>query len=84
MDRFREYQARTNSGRMVRVVEERPSQAASRGARSRPRYLLEGQPLTQLNDGYLALPGSGLVMRLVAPLEPQWHQWAWHTGPDMQ
>lgn len=82
MDQFREFQARTNGGRLVRVVEERPPQGASRSVRSRPRYLLEGQPLTQLNDGYLALPGSGLVMRLEARIDPPWHQWAWQATAE--
>lgn len=76
MDQLREFQARTDGGRLVRVVEQRSSPDHSRGARPRLRYLLEGRhPLTQLNDGYLALPGSGLVIKLVAPIEPEWHPW---------
>lgn len=80
MDQLREFHAQTKGGQMVRVLEERPK-GKSHGVRPRPRYLLEGrQPLTQLNDGYLALPGSGLVMKLVAPLEYPWHQWVSHSS----
>jgi hypothetical protein len=83
MGQVKEFHAQTNGGRMVRVIEERPNQEYSRGVRHRSRYLLEGrQPLTQLNDGYLALPGSGLVLKLVAPVEFPWHQWTWHISAD--
>jgi hypothetical protein len=33
--------------------------------RTPARYLLEGQkPLTRLNDGCLAMPGTGVVLRI--------------------
>lgn len=78
MHRLREFQALTNGGRLVRVIREHPFQGPSLGVYPRPRYLLDGQPLTELNDGYLALPGSGVVMKLVAQQETHWQQWTWH------